>query len=152
MKYLLIACLFIGCSYIKQENEKHYIPQGYTGIVMIVYNQPGGEKPIYDNDKARIYNIQNGLLKTRFQNNRLSYDDVRKIKFYYKSADGNTRELPYLSREAARTMPVKDSNQIVVFEMKNILFDKDSVKYTSYQVDTYKHCTYIYFDPLYPDK
>jgi hypothetical protein len=152
MKYLLMACLFIGCSYMKQVDEKHYIPQGYTGIVMIVYNQPDGEKPSYDKDKSRIYNIHGGLLKTQFRCNRLSYDDVRKIKFYYKSADGSTQELPYLSRQEAKTMTVKDSNQIVVFEMKNISVTKDSMIYTSYQVDTYRNCTYTYFDPLYPDE
>ncbi len=78
VKYFLIACLFMSCSYIKQENEKHYIPEGYRGIVMIVYNQPSGEKPIYDKDKARIYIIHDGMLKTQFRSNRLSYDDTRK--------------------------------------------------------------------------
>jgi hypothetical protein len=152
VKYLLIAFLFIGCSHIKQEDEKHYIPQGYRGTVMIVYNQPNGEKPGYDKDKSRIYTIHDGLLKTQFRSNRLSYDDVRKIKFYYKSADGSTLELPYLSRRDAKNMPVKDSNQIVVFKLKNILYAKDSSSYTTYEVDTYRNCTYIYFDPLYPDE
>lgn len=119
---------------------------------MIVYNQPNGEKPSYDKDKSRIYTIHDGLLKTQFRTNRLSYGDVIKIKFYYKSADGSTQELPYLSRQDAKKMSVKDSNQIVVFELKNIVSAKDSASYTMYQVDTYRNCNYTYFDPLYQDE
>jgi len=152
IKFLLIACFFIGCSSIKQDNEKHYIPNGYRGLVMIFYNKPDGEKPFYDKDNARIFTIKDGILKTRFLTNRLNFHDAGKMKFYYKSEDGSTRELPYISKKEARNMPVKDSSEIVVFEIRNGLFGKDNTCYTSYEVDTYKHCTYIYFDPLYPDE
>lgn len=63
----LICFLFLGCD--RAEQEVIIIPRDYIGYVLIIYNQPNGADPIYENGK-RIYHIPaNGILKTKFSPN-----------------------------------------------------------------------------------
>jgi len=64
---ILICFLLLGCD--RAEKEIFVLPQGFTGYVLIVYDQPGGQEQVYEDGK-RVYNIPtNGILKTKFTNN-----------------------------------------------------------------------------------
>lgn len=73
MKILRIITLAVMCFLLlscdRAEQEVIIIPKDYTGYVLIIFNQPNGTAPIYENER-RIYTIPaNGILKTKFSPN-----------------------------------------------------------------------------------
>jgi len=51
----------------RPERETYLIPEGYKGTVLVIFNQPDGEKPEYENSR-RIYRIPaTGVLFTQLK-------------------------------------------------------------------------------------
>ncbi len=78
--FLILTLSFssIGCSIGK--NDIFIVPKNYTGYVIIIYGQKGGDKPIYEG-KKRVFNIpSSGILKTQFDGN---YEWKTLPEFYY---------------------------------------------------------------------
>lgn len=76
----------IGCK--SPESEIYLIPQGFTGKVNIIFNQPKGAAPKYE-EGERVYQIPaNGILLTQFND---EYGLVDRQYFY---ADSSNRRTP----------------------------------------------------------
>lgn len=95
--WLLSIIVLIGCN--NAEREVVIVPNNYVGQIVIVYNQPNGAGPIYEDGK-RIYKIPlNGILKTQFSPNpgwiglpEFYYDKISSVnKIVYQP---NPRDLP----------------------------------------------------------
>lgn len=63
--FLFIIVLFTSCN-VKEESLV-ILPKGFTGYVLLIYDQIDGEDKEYI-DKKRVYRIpEKGILKTKFQ-------------------------------------------------------------------------------------
>lgn len=73
MKYVMILgmCFLLTAAASCQRGEREIIvvPKGYTGYIVIIYNQKQGTATKY-HDKRRVYEIpSSGILKTQFSAN-----------------------------------------------------------------------------------
>lgn len=95
MKYLVLAlvALFLGgCK--TAEDEIFVIPENFTGYVIVIFNQPNGQEPVYL-DNSRVYVIPpSGILRTKFKPN---YGWSSESQFYNGSILSENR-LPYVWR------------------------------------------------------
>jgi len=74
----LSSFLMIGCNR-SGEQEVVVVPKGFTGYVIIIFNQENGQPVKYDG-KKRVYEVPpNGILKTQFNVN----DGLRDFTEYY---------------------------------------------------------------------
>jgi hypothetical protein len=80
-------------SYLRRpEKETFLIPEGYKGNVVVIFNQPDGEKPEYENGR-RIYRIpHSGILFTQLKDEEGMIDQ----QYYYVSPNGERRKLGVL--------------------------------------------------------
>ncbi|MEO5978360.1 MAG: hypothetical protein ABIS36_22875, partial [Chryseolinea sp.] len=68
------------------------IPEGYIGTVLVIFNQPQGEKPEYK-DGRRIYRIpQTGILFTQLKDEQ----GIINQEYFYISPNGHRRKLGVL--------------------------------------------------------
>lgn len=87
---LLVIITAIGCS--KKEEVVYILPEGYTGYVVVLYNQADGVEEKYEGDK-RVYEIpSSGILKTKF---KADYGWSEFPEFYYGKIDESNR-IPYV--------------------------------------------------------
>jgi hypothetical protein len=89
--YLAIAIFFLfnACSR-KGEDSIYILPSGYTGSVIILFNQSDGQPKKHFNG-SRIFNIPpSGILKTKF---KAEYGRTYISRFYYKDISEES-ELP----------------------------------------------------------
>lgn len=104
MKYFLITLFFsltLSCN--KAEDVIFVIPEGYTGYVVIIYDQENGVPEKYENGK-RVYEVpENGVLKTQFKAN---YGTSHYPEFYYGNIGNN--EIPY--KPDIKNVSTKDVN------------------------------------------
>jgi hypothetical protein len=99
MKILVLAVLALSLGvavYVWKteigDDEIFILPDGYTGVVLILHGQKHGEPKKYENGK-RVYEIpSNGILKTQFSLNTGWHTPG---KYFYKD-NGKLTELPYL--------------------------------------------------------
>lgn len=85
---ILSLMLNLGCK--NTEDAIFVVPEGYTGYIIIIYNQENGAEMEYKEGK-RVYEIPStGILKTKFKAN---YGTSNFPLFYYGKVDGN--EIPY---------------------------------------------------------
>ena len=76
----------------RPEKETYLIPDGYKGIVLVIFNQPNGEKPEYE-DCRRIYRIpQTGVLFTQLKDEQ----GIINQEYFYISPNGQRRKLGVL--------------------------------------------------------
>lgn len=76
----------------RPEKETYLIPDGYIGTVFVVFNQPDGEEPEYENDR-RIYRIpQTGVLFTQLKDEQ----GIINQEYFYISPSGQRRKLGVL--------------------------------------------------------
>ena len=74
------------------QDQIFLLPNGYKGVVIVIYNQQNGQPPKYLQGK-RVYEIpEDGVLKTQFAPNN---SWRRPDKFFYL-ADGKMTEIPYV--------------------------------------------------------
>ena len=114
---LLIAFLpflvFSSSCIQRADPEKHLIPKGFAGPVIIIYDQKDGNPEKY-NDGFRIYEIpENGILRTQFKHPS-GWIALGKLQYYYSGKNG-LQELTYIERPA----DVKDDGQIHVFNKES---------------------------------
>lgn len=77
---IILLVLLTSCSKYA-EPETFLIPDNYTGVIVIVFEQNDGEDKLYKGEK-RIYEIpKNGILYTKFTRP----EGVLSQEFYYKS-------------------------------------------------------------------
>ena len=96
MSKIYIHCvliLFVSASCVqKAENTIRLIPNGYTGPIIIIFNQEDGSPVEYENG-FRLYRIpENGVLKTQFKPNYGS----QKHHFYYVDESGTRDEIQFI--------------------------------------------------------
>lgn len=74
----------------KAEPETFLVPAERRGEIVILYDEPCGEPPIYENGR-RIYKIPaDGILITSFKENKGHLDQI----FYLLDENGKTKEIP----------------------------------------------------------
>lgn len=97
---LTLIAVVIGMYYIsfassyftRPEKETYLIPEGYVGTVLVIFNQPDGEKPEYE-DGRRIYRIpQTGVLFTQLKDEQ----GIINQEYFYISPNGQRRKLGVL--------------------------------------------------------
>ena len=85
---ILLSFFFMACN-SRGVDCKYIIPKGYVGPVVIMFDDKNGEAEKYDNG-MRVYQIPlNGVLKTKFTENRKPH----KVLFYYNE-DGILKQIP----------------------------------------------------------
>jgi hypothetical protein len=110
------------------EPESHFLPKGYRGPVVIIYNQKDGLIKEYL-DGRRIYRIpKSGILKTQFDENNCEMPYERRkefVKFFYIE-----------NNEIVENIPWKDS---LIMDQPNILMASPQVSggftYEGIQID-----------------
>lgn len=104
---LFFFCACFGWSCLKSgDDEIHLIPDGFTGTVVIIFNQPDGIPQKWERGR-RVYEIPvNGILKTQFSFNKGLIDD----KYYYINAIGQRKEIPFTWPNERKISP--DSIQV----------------------------------------
>lgn len=76
----------------RPEKETYLIPEGYKGTVVVIFNQPDGEKPEYE-DGRRIYRIpQTGVLFTQLKDEQGMINQ----EYFYISPNGQRSKLGVL--------------------------------------------------------
>lgn len=76
----------------RPEKVTYLIPEGYTGNVLVIFNQPFGKKPEYENDR-RIYRIpKTGILFTQFKDE----EGLMREQYYYITVEGKRTKLGVL--------------------------------------------------------
>lgn len=87
--FLFIGWIFFGYFYNKANSEIFVLPDGYTGAVIILFDEDNGTPEKLDDDGNRVFEIpSSGVLKTKFK----FQEGFRDIS--YKTNDGN--KLRYL--------------------------------------------------------
>ena len=85
---------FVGSFLTRPEKETYLIPEGYKGSVFVIFNQPDGEKPEYE-DGRRIYRIPlTGVLFTQLKNEH----GIINQEYFYISPNGLRRKLGVLDK------------------------------------------------------
>lgn len=127
-----------ACITNPREGELYNLPEGFTGIVIIIYDQEdGAEKEYYDPDtqdgiKMRVYNIpESGVLKTKFAPN---YGEIptTAVRVFYNFFDKSKRKEVKISNHDF----VDEGHDIVkaqAFHYGEYCFP-NSVSYTSFEV------------------
>lgn len=123
---VLICFLLLGCD--RAEQEVVIVPKGYTGYVLIIYDQPNGAEPTSENGK-RLYTIpSNGILKTKFSPNP---GWMEFPEFYYGSIAPENK-IPFKAN--MKTLPV---DSIVAFGGTAGSINKDATGTEKVKVLTY---------------
>jgi hypothetical protein len=98
------------------EPETYLIPNGFTGVVNVIFNQVNGENILYENGR-RIYKIPaNGILLTKFETQEGMYNH----KYYYYDSKRNKKTpLPIFNfdynKDGTVKWLVKDSSEVGIF-------------------------------------
>lgn len=84
--------VFLGC-WATVGSEVHLIPEGYVGVVVILYDASNGETPLRSDDGTVTYAIGgDGFLAVSNPALPAGFYDTR---YYYLSTDGSRSEIPY---------------------------------------------------------
>lgn len=91
---LLLLLLNFSCvSFAKPGEIIYLIPEGFTGGVIIVFNQPDGITPETDKDGAITYKIpKDGLIKVKEPLSKNAYQ----LKYYFVDGQGKRTSIEYL--------------------------------------------------------
>lgn len=96
---LVIISGFVAYQLNKAEPETFLIPLDFRGKIIVFYDEPCGQSPVY-RDKRRVYEISSdGVLITQFKKNRGYLDQ----KFYFVDSEKNVIEIPYFYRQHFET-------------------------------------------------
>ena len=128
---LLPIFLLLGC-HTRGEQEIIIVPKGYSGYILILFNQKSGIAPKYVGEK-RVYEVpSNGILKTQFAGN---YGWREFPEYYYDKIAPENK----LSSYALITKAPKDT--IVGFmgssgTVKKKAGDKEWIEFMEFYVGT----------------
>lgn len=83
--FLILVCHLVSCRRTA-EPELFLIPNGYKGIIVVLFDQSTGSETFY-NDGRRVYPItQNGILRTKFK--KTIHGRVNQ-QYFYVDQNGN---------------------------------------------------------------
>lgn len=127
---ILICLALLSCRV--SEPETHLIPEGFTGRVIIFFNQKNGQQVEYEN-RARVYEIpSNGILKTQFPPNEGNIP-LEDLNFYYLNKQGKRQKIKYIPLHQGSR---RDSLNVVVYGV-SVGCSNDSIFFKEYTVDVY---------------
>ena len=122
---IIFTLVFTSCVQYA-EKEKHLIPDGYVGLVVIFFDQKDGTPKEYENG-FRVYRIpSNGILKTQFSPNP-GFSKVNDIAFVYKSKDGNEAPIPeYIKTSSADSISIFNGKETSInkYRIEEYIVDK----------------------------
>jgi len=106
--YLMVITLLLLMSCKEYaESETFLIPNNYTGVIVIVFDQEKGASKEYK-DKRRIYHIpKNGVLYTKFS----PVNGILDEQFYYINDKG--KKLDTIKRIVFEKLPKEEFNYIL---------------------------------------
>lgn len=110
--FAILICISYSCAQQKTEYTVRLIPEGYTGPVVIFFNQKNGESKEYEDGK-RIYKIpRNGVLKTKFEPNY----GIQNHQFFYVNEKGDRTEIPFIAiQQSDSVTKIEDKTKIYAF-------------------------------------
>lgn len=131
---LILICglfLFICCN-SQPVKRVQIIPNNFIGEVNIYYNHPNGKNIKYNEDGARVYEIdKEGNLFTKFlaiENQRV--EDI----YYYQDSIGNLERLYSVSDTLLTEHKFKKGDIVIRYEMQGTPFRKEDGQYiTNYK-------------------
>ena len=95
-KQIIIAALIllsVSCTFAKPTKIEYLLPAGFTGGVIVLYNQSDGSKPEITADGTTRYRIpKDGFLKV----NTDEPDAIYNYSFYYVDDKNNQTRIEYL--------------------------------------------------------
>jgi len=135
--FLMFFFLFNQCNFEKEsEPERYIIPDNYTGVIVVFFNQPLGSPPVYK-DKCRIYTFDSlGVFITQNDGNEgVHYDVLEKKKFYYS----NGKQIPYrVSRDSKIPHDTIQAYRFIIGSIGKIHFLSCIIdKYNSKRVESH---------------
>lgn len=148
LTFLILPTLFTMSSCLNTaESEIHLIPREYKGPVIIIFNEKNGVPEKYENG-SRVYEIPtNGILRTRFRQQKRGYIAPDKVRYYYYNGRSRS-EIIYLQ-----------STQNINDDGKNYVFGKElSQKTVRYLVgepgegDAYFNALRKKIDEIFPQE
>lgn len=96
---LVVTVFFLSLYLHKAEPETFLIPNDLRGEIVVFYDEPCGQLPVYRNGR-RVYEIStDGVLITQFKKNHGYLDQ----KFYLADSDNSEIEIPYFQRQNFET-------------------------------------------------
>ena len=95
---LLLVSLSLACSLFAKPTDVIYlIPEGFTGGVIIIYNQPDGITPETTDDGTIVYRIPNdGVVKVKSPLDEGRY----RFRYYFVDEKGKQSEIEYVYPKA----------------------------------------------------
>ena len=106
----LVLFSFSCSSFAKPKAVAYLMPKGFTGGVIILYDQADGITPEVANDGTILYRIpKDGLLKV---NSDFPQDDVYRYNFYYIDDKDNLTPIEYVLPEGSFVPPNTNQKNI----------------------------------------
>ncbi len=149
MKTMLMLLWFfvvqslLGCR--NPQPETYLIPYGFKGRVNIIFNQPTGKPPIYENGR-RVYAIpNNGILLTQFRDEYGIIDH----QYFYVNQDGSKNPLKIFhyeyNKDGTTKWIINDSAEIGIF-LDGITgsYGNDKAKFQEFIVSSYSNLDSFY--------
>jgi hypothetical protein len=120
VKILLVFIALTSCN--KGEHEIIIATPGFTGRVLIIYDQPNGADPVYSNGK-RVYRIPaNGILKTKMSPNpgwigtpEFYYQKISHDKMIWYESDPRKLPMDRVVAYGGSAGSTSEKNQIIRF-------------------------------------
>ncbi len=105
---ILLVMLVSSCFFFKYpRNGIYLIPKGYTGDVIILFNQPDGVVPEVENG-LYVYKIpENGILKVKTK----GYKGIVNKSYYYEDENNERQEIEYLRITGSRDISGKPKDK-----------------------------------------
>ncbi len=119
---LNLACV----SFSKPTEITYLIPEGFTGGVIIVFNQPDGITPETTQDGTIIFRVpKDGLIKVKQPLEKTVY----KLNYYFVDEKGNKTRIEYLHPQYSVKNPNdpswRNTDEVTEEESKNEVFASD---------------------------
>ena len=119
---LNLACV----SFSKPTEITYLIPEGFTGGVIIVFNQPDGITPETTQDGKIIFRVpKDGLIKVKQPLEKTAY----KLNYYFVDEKGNKTPIEYLHPRYSVKNPDdptwRNTDEVTEEESKNKVFASD---------------------------
>jgi len=152
-----LAVTFAGCFFFKYPRDgKYLIPSGYTGDVIILFDQPDGVVPDVE-EGLYVYRIPaEGILKVKTP----GYTGVVNSYYFYVDGNGGREQVPYLrvtgSSDINGNPKDRFDNQLSPAEYENGIYVMNTggiatintksglFSYTSFVIGRPKDCDRLY--------
>lgn len=93
--------LSVNCTFAKPTKIEYLLPEGFTGGVLVLYNQPDGTAPEVLTDGTTRYRIpKDGFLKVNTDEPEAIYN----YSFYYIDGKNNVTRIEYIQPQGSTAM------------------------------------------------